>query len=300
MRVVVSGASGLIGRHLVRHLRDEGHEVVTLVRREPRSPGEVRWDPAAGELDPTALGTVDGAVNLSGAGVGDHRWTPAHKDLVMSSRVDSTRTLVRALLALDAPPAVLVNASAIGAYGDAGEAVLTEASPRGTGFLADVVARWEEATAPAAEAGVRVALARTGLLADPGGGAFGQLLTLFRLGLGGRLGDGRHWWSLISTPDEVAALTFLLQRPVAGPVNLACPQPARNAEVTRALGRAVHRPAVLTVPPLALRVALGEFAGEVTASQRVVPAALLRAGFRFQHPDAAAVTGWLAGAPSTG
>ncbi|WP_337059585.1 TIGR01777 family oxidoreductase [Kineococcus sp. G2] len=296
MRVVVSGASGLIGRHLVRHLREQGHEVVTLVRREPRGPGEVPWDPAAGRLDPARLGPVDGAVNLSGAGVGDHRWTDAHKQLVLSSRVDSTRTLVRALLSLETAPRVLVNASAIGAYGDAGEAVLTEDAPWGTDFLAEVVARWEEATAPAAEAGVRVALARTGLLADPGGGAFGRLLTLFRLGLGGPLGDGRHWWSLISTPDEVAALTFLLEQPVSGPVNLACPAPARNAEVTRALGRALHRPALLTVPRPALRLALGEFSEQVLASQRVVPRALLDAGFRFQHPDAVSIAGWLTGA----
>ncbi|WP_432491338.1 TIGR01777 family oxidoreductase [Kineococcus auxinigenes] len=296
MRVVVSGASGLIGRPLVRHLRAQGHEVLTLVRRAPGGPGEVRWDPAAGDLDPAQLGGVDAAVNLSGAGVGDHRWTGPYKDLVLSSRVDSTRTLVRALLALDTPPRVLVNASAIGAYGDAGDAVLTEDAPRGTGFLAEVVARWEEETRPAAEAGVRVALARTGLVADPAGGAFEQLLTLFRLGLGGRLGTGRHWWSLITTPDEVAALAFLLESPLAGPVNLACPQPARNAEVTRALGRALHRPAVLAVPPPALRLVLGEFAGEVMASQRVVPRALVEAGFRFRHPDAASVTSWLAGA----
>ncbi|WP_432493267.1 TIGR01777 family oxidoreductase [Kineococcus gypseus] len=296
MRVVVSGASGLIGRHLVRHLHGQGHEVVTLVRREPRGPGEVRWDPAAGQLDPAQLGAVDGAVNLSGAGVGDERWTPERKELIVSSRVDSTRTLVRALLALDAPPRVLVNASAIGAYGEGGEAVLTESSPRGDDFLADVVARWEGAAAPAAEAGVRVALARTALLADPGGGAFGRLLTLFKLGAGGRLGNGRHWWSLISTPDEVAALTFLLEQPLSGPVNLACPQPARNAEVTRELGRALHRPTLLPVPAAALHVALGEFAGQVLASQRVVPAALLGAGFRFRHPDARAVTRWLASA----
>ena len=296
MRVVVSGASGLIGGHLVRHLRGQGHEVVTLVRRAPRAAGEVRWDPAAGELDPAALGAVDAAVNLSGAGVGDRRWTEEYKRLVLSSRVDSTRTLVRALLALDTAPRVLVNASAIGAYGDAGEAVLTEDAPRGEGFLADVVARWEEAAQPAAEAGVRVALARTGLLADPGGGAFGRLLTVFRLGAGGPLGSGRQWWSLISTPDEIAALTFLLEQPVSGPVNLACPQPERNAAVARALGRALHRPALLPAPSAALRVALGEFAGEVLASQRVVPRVLLEAGFRFQHPDAQAVAGWLAGA----
>ena len=296
MRIVVSGASGLIGRHLVPHLREGGHEVVTLVRREPRAASEVRWDPAAGRLDPAALGAVDAAVNLSGAGVGDERWTPQYKDLVLSSRVQSTSTLVRALLSLDTPPRVLVNASAIGAYGDGGQAVLTETSPRGDDFLADVVARWEEATAPAADAGVRVALARTGLLANPTGGAFGRLLTLFRLGLGGRLGSGEQWWSLISMPDELAALEFLLTEPVHGPVNLVCPQPARNAAVTKALAKSLRRPALLPVPGLALEAVLGEFAGQVLGSQRVVPAVLLQAGFTFRHPDATSVLRWLAAA----
>ncbi|WP_432523072.1 TIGR01777 family oxidoreductase [Kineococcus sp. SYSU DK006] len=296
MRIVVSGASGLIGSHLVAHLRNGGHDVVVLVRREPREPAEVRWDPSAGELDPVALGRVDAAVNLSGAGVGDERWTPAYKDLILRSRTDTTSTLVRALLALDEAPQVLVNASAIGAYGEGGAAVLDESAPRGDDFLADVVRAWEEATTPAADAGIRVALARTGLLANPVGGAFGQMLTLFRLGLGGPLGSGRQWWSLISMPDEIAALQFLLEEPVAGPVNLVCPEPATNTAVTSALGQALHRPALLPVPAPALRAVLGEFAGQVLASQRVVPEVLQRAGFRFRHPDVASVVGWLAAA----
>ncbi|MBB2901586.1 hypothetical protein FHR75_002401 [Kineococcus radiotolerans] len=296
MRIVVSGASGLIGRHLVAHLRNRGHEVVVLVRRAEREPSEVRWDPAAGDLDPGRLGRVDAAVNLSGAGVGDHRWTDAYKDLIVRSRTETTSTLVRALLALDEPPEVLVNASAIGAYGEGGDTVLTEGSPRGDDFLAHVVQVWEEATEPAAAAGIRVSLARTGLLANPVGGAFGQMLTLFRLGLGGPLGSGRQWWSLISMPDELAALEFLLTRPVPGPVNLVSPEPATNLAVTGALGAALHRPALLPVPAVALRVALGEFAGSITGSQRVVPAALLEAGFTFRHPDVGAVTTWLANA----
>jgi uncharacterized protein (TIGR01777 family) len=294
VRVVVSGASGLIGQQLVAHLRGAGHDVVTLVRRPAREPDEVTWDPAHGTLDPRDLGHVDGAVNLSGAGVGDHRWNDAYKRTILSSRLDSTSTLVGALLRLEEAPQVLVNASAIGAYGDGGGTVLTEDAPRGDDFLADVVAQWEGATEPAAAAGIRVATARTGLLANPVGGAFGQLLTLFKLGLGGPLGGGRQWWSTISMPDELAALEFLLTQPVSGPVNLTCPEPATNTAVTAALGAALHRPTLVPVPGFALHAVLGEFAGQVLASQRVVPSVLLEHGFTFRHPDVASVMGWLA------
>ncbi|MFB9377756.1 TIGR01777 family oxidoreductase [Kineococcus gynurae] len=294
MRIVISGAGGLVGRHLVPHLRGRGHTVLTLVRRPERSPEEIRWDPATGDLDPRRLAGVDAAVNLSGAGVGDKRWTDAYKREILASRVDSTRTLVSALLAQPEPPRVLVNASAIGAYGEGGDAVLDEDAPWGEDFLAGVVRRWEAATAPAEAAGIRVALARTGLLADPDGGAFGRLLPLFKVGLGGRLGDGRAWWSLISRPDELAALTHLVEGDLAGPVNLVCPAPAHNAMVTRSLGAALNRPTVLAVPGPALKLALGEFAETVLASQRVVPARLLADGFTFTHADSAAVTGWLA------
>ncbi|NAZ83455.1 TIGR01777 family protein [Kineococcus sp. R8] len=296
MRVVVSGASGLIGRHLVPSLRSDGHDVLVLVRRPARGPQEVQWDPAAGRLDPAALAGADAVVNLSGVGVGDHRWTPAYRQEILSSRVDTTSTLVTAMLAQDRPPAVLVNASAIGAYGEGGSTVLTEDSPWGDDFLADVVRRWEAATQPAADAGIRVALARTGLLASPAGGAFGRLLTLFHLGVGGRLGSGQQWWSLISMPDEVRALTFLLEQPVSGPVNLTSPVPAHNSVVTSELAAALHRPAVVPVPGFALRAALGEFAGSILMSQRVVPQRLLDAGFAFRHPDVTTIVGWLADA----
>ncbi|WP_432565013.1 TIGR01777 family oxidoreductase [Kineococcus sp. SYSU DK003] len=294
MRIVVSGASGLIGRHLVAHLRGAGHEVLVLVRRSEREPHEISWDPSTGSLDPERLGRLDAAVNLSGAGVGDRRWNDAYKDVITRSRTETTSTLVAALLALDERPEVLVNASAIGAYGDGGDTVLTEDSPWGTDFLAGVVQDWEAATAPAAAGGIRVALARTGLLANPTGGALGQLMPLFRLGLGGSLGSGRQWWSLISMPDELAALEFLLTRPVSGPVNLVCREPATNLAVTAALGEALHRPARLRVPGVALKVALGEFAGQPLGSQRVVPRVLEDAGFQFRHPDVTAIAKWLA------
>ena len=296
MRVVVSGASGLIGRHLVPSLREGGHDVLVLVRREPRGAEEARWDPASGSLDPAALSGADAVVNLSGVGVGDHRWTPEYRREILSSRVQTTSTLVTAMLAQDRRPSVLVNASAIGAYGEAGGTVLTEDSPFGDDFLAGVVREWEAATQPAADAGIRVALARTGLLASPAGGAFGRLLTLFHLGVGGRLGSGNQWWSLISMPDEVRALTFLLENPVSGPVNLTAPVPAHNSVVTKALGQALRRPTVLPVPGFALRTALGEFAGSILMSQRVVPQRLLDAGFDFRHPDVTTIVDWLAGA----
>ncbi|MGI4893498.1 MAG: TIGR01777 family oxidoreductase [Janthinobacterium lividum] len=292
----MSGASGLIGRSLVPYLTGHGHDVLTLVRREPRGAHELRWDPTTGRLDPQTLGVVDAVVNLSGANVGEHRWTPQYKDLIVTSRTQTTTTLVNAALALDTPPTVLVNASAIGAYGEGGTTILTESSPRGDDFLSDVVARWEAATQPLAAAGVRVVLARTGLLANPTGGAFGRLLPLFRLGLGGRLGSGSQWWSLISMPDELAALEFLLENPLPGPVNLVCPQPAHNRDITRELAKALHRPALVPVPAPALKLALGEFSEQVLGSQRVVPTALTQAGFTFAHPDARAVVRWLANA----
>lgn len=296
MKIVVSGASGLIGRPLVRRLRADGHEVVQLVRRTPREPGEAAWDPGRGEVDAAALTGVDVAVNLSGAGVGDRRWTPEYKRVIRDSRVDATRTLASALAGLDRPPRALLNASAIGFYGDRGDEVLVETSPAGDTFLADVCQDWEAATRPAEDAGIRVTCLRTGLVMAPRGGAFGRLLPLFRLGLGGRLGDGRMWWSWITLEDEVGAIRFLVDADVPGPVNLTAPAPARNADVTRELARALHRPALFRVPRLALRTALGEFEEDVTSSQRVLPARLTDAGYTFRHADLTSACRWLADA----
>jgi len=292
VKIAVTGASGLIGSSLVPHLRRQCHQVVSLVRREPRSPSEARWDPARGEVDLSALAGTDGVVHLAGAGVGDRRWNDAYKQQILSSRVDGTRTIAQAVARLDPAPQVLVSGSAIGWYGDRGEELLDERSAGGAGFLADVTRAWEGAADPARDAGVRVVHARTGLVMARSGGAFGQLLPLLRLGLGGPLGTGRQWWSWITLRDEVRALTWLLEQPVSGPVNLTAPAPARQRDVVGALARVLHRPALLPAPAFALRLVLGEFAGEVLASQRVLPVALEGSGFRFDHPDLESAARW--------
>jgi uncharacterized protein (TIGR01777 family) len=292
VKVAVTGASGLIGSSLVPYLRRQGHEVVSLVRRAPRGPSEVRWDPGTGEVDLSGLRGTDGVVHLAGAGVGDRRWSDAYKRTILTSRVDGTRTIARAMTRLDPRPAVLVSGSAIGVYGDRGDELLDESSAAGSTFLSDVVRAWEGAADPAREAGIRVVHPRTGLVMARSGGAFGQLLPLVRWGLGGPIGSGRQWWSWITLRDEVRALAWLLEQPLSGPVDLTAPAPARQRDVIAALARALHRPAVLPAPALALRIVLGEFAGEVLASQRVVPTALQASGFQFEHPDLESAARW--------
>lgn len=284
MRIVVAGSSGLIGHALVEALRADEHEVLRLVRRTPRSADEIAWDPHQ-PLNPATLRGVTAAVNLAGAGVGDKRWTPAYKRTLIDSRIHSTRTLATALAALDPGPTVLVNASAIGYYGEAGDTVLDEAAPPGDDFLAKLCVRWEAATAPAQAAGIRVVHARTGLVVARDGGAFERMGKIFRLGGGGRIGSGKQWWSPISLIDEARALEFALRtETLRGPVNLTCPQPATNAEITAVLGVLLRRPTRLPVPGFALKLALGEFGAEPLRSQRVIPRALTEAGFEFAHP----------------
>lgn len=291
--VVVAGSSGLIGTALVRALRADGHTVRTLVRGPASSPSQTSWDPARGNLPDDALAGADAVVNLAGAGVGDHRWTESYRRTILESRVSTTSLLAERLsMAEDSAP-VLVQSSAIGIYGDRGDEVLTEDSERGEGFLADVVEQWEGATTIASDAGVRVALARSGIVLAPSGGALGRLLPLVRLGVGGRLGSGRQFWSWITLEDEVRALRHLIASPVSGPVNLTAPEPARNSAITAALGSAFHRPTVLPVPAVALKVALGEFSSEILGSQRVLPAVLTRSGFRFSHPSLDPAAAWL-------
>ncbi|XRQ03016.1 TIGR01777 family oxidoreductase [Actinomadura welshii] len=286
MRVTVTGSSGLIGSALVQSLRDDGHEVVRLVRREPSAPDEARWSPADGCVEAAALDGTDAVVHLAGAGIGDRPWTKAYKRKVRDSRVVGTRTIAEAIAAAGPRPPVLVCGSAIGYYGDTGGREADEDSPAGAGFLADVVRDWEAAATPAREAGVRVVHPRTGVILTREGGMLGRTLPLFRLGLGGRLGDGGQWTSWISMADQIAALRFLIDREIAGPVNLTAPNPVTNEAYTEALGRVLHRPARLAVPAFALRAALREFAGEgPLISQRVLPRRLEKAGFRFAHED---------------
>ena len=285
MKIAVTGSSGLIGSALVPKLVDDGHEVLRLVRRTPRTADEHRWEPAHHRLPPGLLDDVDAVVNLAGVGVADHRWTAKHKQAVLSSRVDATTTVSQALAAAPARDRVLLSASAVGYYGDTGDRVVEEAAPPGSDFLADVCVAWEAATAPAVDAGVRVATLRTGLVLARGG-LLGRLAPLFRLGVGGKLGSGRQYMPWIGLTDEVDAIRFLLTAPVSGPVNLTAPTPVTNAEFTAALADVVHRPALLTVPGVALQVVLGEFARVgALAGQRAVPTALQAAGYRFSSTD---------------
>ncbi|WP_030986206.1 TIGR01777 family oxidoreductase [Streptomyces sp. NRRL WC-3744] len=284
-RIAVAGASGLIGSALVRSLTADGHEVVRLVRREPRGADEVRWDPGRSHVDAAGLTGCDVVVNLAGAGVGERRWTPEYKRLLRDSRVLGTAALAEAAASLPRPPRVFVNGSAIGFYGDTGDRVVDEGAPPGDGFLSALCVEWEEAAAPVAEAGVRTVFLRTGLVVARGGGAWGRLFPLFRAGLGGRLGDGRQYWSYIALHDEVAAIRHLIDDDgLSGPFNLTAPQPLTNGEITEAMARVLRRPAVLAVPAPVLRAALGEMAGDVLGSQRVVPRRLLESGFRFAFP----------------
>ncbi len=292
-RVAITGASGLIGSSLSAFLSARGDEVVHLVRREPRAPYEISWDPASHHLPPGELSGLTAIVHLAGAGVGDHRWTPAYKQKILSSRVDGTATLATALAKLGEPIA-LVSGSASGAYGDRGDEILTEDSETGSGFLADVVRAWEAATAPAQEAGLRVVHARTGLVLTPDGGAMQRVLPLARFGLAGPLGSGRQFWSWITLRDELRALAHLIDHDLAGPVNLVSPQPLRQAEVMKALGAQLGRPAFLPAPALALKVALGEFAGDILGSARIMPSVLTASGFDFEHDTIKSAMSWLA------
>ena len=285
--IAVTGASGLIGRALVPALRAQGHRVLRLVRKTATSADEVQWDPKAGTVDLEALAGTRAVIHLAGAGVGDHRWTDAYKQEIRDSRVMGTRTIATAMAALQPKPAVLVAGSAIGWYGDTGDRAVDESSPAGTGFLADVVEAWEAAADPAREAGIRVVHARTGLVVAKQGGAWARLFPIFRLGLGGKLGSGRQYWSWISLRDEVSALMYLVDSNLTGPVNLTAPNPATNAEVTAAMGKVLGRPTLFPVPAVALKTALGEFSTEILSSARVLPKVLEQAGFQWQDRDIA-------------
>ncbi|MFC8504068.1 TIGR01777 family oxidoreductase [Pedococcus sp. NPDC057267] len=292
-RVAITGSTGLIGSALSAALRERGDEVVRLVRRAPTAGDEVEWDPSGRRLDPRGLEGVTAVVNLAGAGVGDKRWTPSYQQLILSSRVDSTATVVRALVELGAPVR-LVSASAVGYYGDRGDEVLTEESAPGDTFLSDVVRAWEGAADPARDAGLPVVHPRTGLVLAPGGGAMAKMLPLAKAGINGPLGNGRQWWPWISLRDTVAGLVHLIDHPeVTGPVNLVGPHPDRQVEVARELGRQLHRPAVLPAPAFGIRLVLGGFADEVLHSKRVVPGRLTESGFTHTDGDVASALRWV-------
>jgi uncharacterized protein len=286
--VVVAGASGLIGSALVATLQQRGRQVRRLVRPGgQQGPDTIAWDPAAGRIDAGALEGAGAVVNLAGKAVGPHRWTEAHKTEVLESRTRSTSLLAKTMAALQNPPPVLVNASASGYYGDRGDEILTEVAPPGNGFLAGVCQAWEAATAPASEAGIRVAMLRTGIVLSPAGGALGAMLPIFKLGLGGKIGSGTQWWSWIDLEDEVGAILHLVDHDQAsGPFNLAAPDPVTNAGFTALLAKALGRPAALTAPKFMLRAALGGFADEtLLVSQRLSPVKLLDSGYRFLSTD---------------
>lgn len=294
MRIVLAGASGLIGTQLSASLRGAGHDVVPLVRREPSSASEVRWDPDGGQLDPRALAGSDAVINLSGAGIGDRPWTRRRVDQLFSSRLHATQTLTDAMKKTDNPPRVFLSQSASGYYGDAGATRLHEASSPGSGILARLCVDWEGA-AQDAPAGVRVVTPRTGVVLSPSGGAMGRLLPLLRLGLGGPLGHGRQFWPWITLPDVSSAFIFLIGSRLHGAVNLCAPEDADVNSLVAALAAALHRPAVLRVPSVALRLAMGKLADELLLpSQRMHPTVLLDAGFEWRHPTLVQAAAWVA------
>jgi hypothetical protein len=287
-KIILSGASGMLGSALRDALASRNQPILTLVRRHPTSLTELQWDPTSHPAIPIpdALENVSAAIHLSGANVAAHRWTPAFKREIIESRVQSTRALSTALAALRNPPQTLLVASAAGIYGNRNGQLLDESSTPGSGFLAGVCRQWEAAAQPAVQAGIRVVHLRFGVVIGPGHGALAKMLPIFRLGLGGPLGSGRQWMSWISLADAVSAILFLLETPaISGPVNLTAPSPVTNAQFTGALAHAVHRPAILPAPAFALRLALGEMADEaLLASARVYPSRLISAGFQFTHP----------------
>lgn len=285
--MVVTGASGLLGSALVPALEADGHEVLRLVRRPPQGAREVAWDPARGTIDANSLAGVEVAVNLSGATIG-RRWSVARKAEIRGSRVDSTRLLSRTLATLDPRPSALISAGGVGIYGDRGDEILTEESELGEGFLPEVGKAWEEAADPARAAGIRVVHFRQGVVLTRRGGILERLLTPFRLGVGGRVGNGRQWWSWVALDDLVEAYRFALAGELAGAVNLLSPNPVTNVQFTRALGRALRRPTIFPFPAVAARAVFGEMGEEVLlGSQRALPKRLVDAGFAFRHGELA-------------
>ncbi len=285
MKIIISGASGLIGKQLIAQLQNHGHEVVRLVRRAA-STGEVMWDPKAGVLSAADLEGADAVIHLSGASIGDKRWTTSYKREILESRTITSNLLATTIAEMSRKPSVFLSGSAIGIYGPRGDEQLTEVSTNGTSFLADVCEQWERAAKPASDAGVRTVLLRTGIVLSTKGGALKKQLPLFKLGLGGKFGNGKQWQSWISIDDEIGAIEYLLTANVSGAVNLTAPNPVTNAEFTSTLARVVKRFAILPIPPFAPKALLGSELADALlfTGQRVIPAALNASGYQFVHP----------------
>ena len=279
-RIAITGASGLIGAALVGHLKSEGHTVQRFVRRAVVAPDEIQWDPKTGFVDLDALRGVDAVINLAGAGVGDKRWSKRYRSEILNSRLLGTTAISNAVN--EVKPQVFISASAIGWYGESGSRAVVETDRVGEDFLAAVCREWEAAADLVKN--VRTVKIRTGLILDPTGGALGRMLPLFRLGLGGKLGNGKQFWSWITLHDHIRAIEFLLGHPISGPVNLTSPNPVTNQEFTSALARAMHRPALFPAPAFALKLALGGFSSEILGSKKVLPHVLSEAGFTWDYP----------------
>ena len=286
MKIVITGSSGLIGSALVRDCEKKNFEVLKLVRRAPKQENESQWDPIKGIVDLNVLEKATAIVNLAGAGVGDRRWSKKYKKLILDSRVNSTETLANAIVNLKTPPSVFVSGSAIGFYGDTADVAVDENANLGEGFLSDVVFNWEYAAQRVRSNNIRVVHPRTGLVMSKRGGLLKKILPLFKLGLGGKLGNGKQYWSYISLEDEIRAIHHLIEDVrLTGGVNFTNPNPVTNAEFTKSLASVVNRPAFLNVPSLALKIALGEFSIEALGSSRILPSKLKAAGFKFNQPD---------------
>ena len=282
MKVAVTGASGLIGSALVSELENRGDQVLRI-GRTARQEGDIVWDPMEGTLDPALIEAVDAVVNLAGETI-EGRWTAKKKKKILESRVKGTQLLSQTFQRLDTPPKIFVSSSASGFYGDRGEEILTESSTAGNGFLADVCKAWEAAADTSSE--TRLAIARTGVVFDPSGGALQKLLIPIRLFFGGPLGGGKQWWPWITLADEVKALMHMIDTDIEGPVNLVSPQPLRSKELTKQIAKALKRPAFIPAPAFALRALLGEMAdGLLLSSSRILPEALEKSGFQFSSPD---------------
>lgn len=286
MKIAVTGASGLIGSAFVKAANARGDEVLKLVRRKPKTPDEIFWDPTTGQIDHLLLDEVDAIVHLAGAGVGEQRWSEKYKKEILDSRVNSTKLIVKAIARMHRPPKVLVSASAIGFYGDTAESSVDENAPAGTGFLAEVCLAWEAAAKPAKQYGVRVVHPRTGLVLSRNGGLLKKLYPLFFFGLGGKMGNGRQFWSCISLNDQVRALFHLIENEkISGGVNLVMPEAVTNKEFIKTLGKIMRRPTIFSVPATALKIALGEFSSEVLGSIKVAPSKLIVNDFQFDESN---------------